>query len=113
MQELVRFYRTKNLLSFSTWDSISRLLINPEATFDHKTQEIARLMRHFPRRSFVLIGDSGEHDPEVYGHVRKEFGPQVQEIRIRDVIDDRTNNPSRFEAMTVIPAPTIGRPQHT
>jgi phosphatidate phosphatase APP1 len=70
-------------------------------------------MRHFPGRSFVLIGDSGEHDPEVYAHVRKEFGAQVQEIRIRDVIDDRTNNPSRLEGMTIIPAPTIGSAQHT
>jgi hypothetical protein len=104
---------TKDLLSLSTWDAISRLLINPDATFAHKTQEISRLMRHFPGRSFVLIGDSGEHDPEVYAHVRKEFGAQVQEIRIRDVIDDRTNNPSRLEGMTIIPAPTIGSAQHT
>jgi hypothetical protein len=102
---------TKNLLSLSTWDAISRLLVNPDATFAHKTQEISQLMRRFPRRTFVLIGDSGEHDPEVYGHLREEFGRQVQDIRIRDVIDDRTNNPTRLEGMTVIPAPTIGRRQ--
>ena len=100
---------TKNLLSLSTWDAISRLLVNPDATFAHKKQEISQLMRHFPRRTFVLIGDSGEHDPEVYGHLREEFGMQVQEIRIRDVIDDRANNPTRLRGMTVIPAPTIGR----
>jgi len=102
---------TKNLLSLSTWEAISRLLVNPDATFAHKKQEISQLMRRFPRRSFVLIGDSGEHDPEVYDHLREEFGLQVQEIRIRDVIDDRTNNPTRLRGMTVIPAPTIGRMQ--
>ena len=104
---------TKDLLSISTWNAISRLLINPDATFLHKTAEIAQLMRRFPRRSFVLIGDSGEHDPEVYSHLRKQFSSQVQEIRIRDVIDARTNNPARLEGMTVIPAPTIGQQQQT
>ncbi len=63
-----------HLLSLSTWDAISHLLVNPNATFAHKKHEISQLMRRFPRRSFVLIGDSGEHDPEVYGHLREEFG---------------------------------------
>ena len=104
----------KHVPEFSTWDAISRLLINPDATFVHKEQEISQLMRRFPRRKFVLIGDSGERDPDVYRHLRQQFGEQVQEIRIRDVIDDRTKNPSRLAGMTVVarahdrPAPLRG-----
>lgn len=99
----------KNLLSLSTWDSVERLLLNPDATVDHKVAEISTLMRRFPGRRFVLVGDSGEKDPEVYRAVRATFGAQVQEIRIRDVVGDRVANPARLEHMTVIEAPTIER----
>ncbi len=42
-------------------------------------------MKQFPERDFILIGDSGEHDPEVYATVLKEFKTQVKKIYIRKV----------------------------
>jgi len=80
--------------------------VQPDGTVQHKQFEIARIMRRFPGRRFVLIGDSGEHDPEVYRRVKEEFGAQVQEIIIRDVTNSRTLAPARLSGMTIVEAPT-------
>jgi hypothetical protein len=97
----------KHLFSTHTWDALARLVLNPDATFDHKVTEISTLMQRFPQRKFILIGDSGEQDPEIYQHLKSKFGAQVQEIRIRDVVNARTQTPARLAAMTIIPAATV------
>jgi hypothetical protein len=53
------------------------------AQHKYKPELIAKILSDFPRRRFVLVGDSGEQDPEIYGalaHVHKE---QVARILIR------------------------------
>ena len=42
-------------------------------------------MHRLPGRRFVLIGDSGELDPEVFAEIRGLFPTQVKRIVIRDV----------------------------
>ena len=51
----------------------------------YKQPILAGLLSQFPRRRFVLVGDSGEQDPEVYGAIYREFPTQVTAIHIRDV----------------------------
>ncbi len=46
---------------------------------------ISSLLRMFPRRQFVLVGDSGESDPEIYGAIARRFPEQVRKIYIRDL----------------------------
>jgi hypothetical protein len=55
---------------------------NPE---NYKVETIAPLLRQFPQRRFVLVGDSGERDPEAYATLAREFPAQVKAIFIRDV----------------------------
>ena len=74
----------KDLTELSTWESL-HALTPPDATKDFKVGEISKLMRRFPRRTFTLIGDSGEQDPEAFSTVREQFGSQVTEIYIRHV----------------------------
>lgn len=59
------------------------------STFAHKVAAIGDLMREFPRRRYVLVGDSGEKDPEVYGELARQFPTQVAAIHIRDVPAER------------------------
>jgi phosphatidate phosphatase APP1 len=61
-------------------------------------------MEKFPERSFILIGDSGEKDPEVYHRIQTLFPRQVQEIRIRDVVNARELQPERLAGTIIIPA---------
>ncbi len=77
-----------------------------QATFDQKISQITTLLNRFPGRDFVLIGDSGEKDPEVFRKIRQEFPSQIREIIIRVVTDDSANDPYRLDGMTKIPADT-------
>ncbi len=52
---------------------------------DHKLGIIRRLLRTYPELPFVLIGDSGEEDPEIYRQAVREHPGRVRAIYIRDV----------------------------
>jgi phosphatidate phosphatase APP1 len=72
------------------------------ATVDQKNTQITRLLNRFPDRTFTLIGDSGEHDPEIFAAIKSKYPQQVVEIRIRDVVEAATHKPGRLQGMTVI-----------
>jgi hypothetical protein len=80
-----------NLVSFAVGGDL--------ATLDQKVRQITDLLLHLPRRKFILVGDSGERDPEVYRAIRELFPGQVREIRIRDVLGQR------LDGMQVISEP--------
>ena len=52
---------------------------------DHKRLLIEAMMRLYTDMPFVLIGDSGQHDPEVYRRIVERFGGRVRAVYIRDV----------------------------
>ena len=54
----------------------------------HKTVQIEHIMRLCPKLPFVLIGDSGQKDPEIYLQVLKDYPNRVKAIYIRDVTTD-------------------------
>jgi phosphatidate phosphatase APP1 len=61
----------------------------------HKLACIESILQAYPQLPFVLIGDSGEHDPEIYSEVVRRFPQRVRVIYIRSVDPD----PSRIEAI--------------
>lgn len=63
-------------------ESFATLVAGPEK---HKLAVIGALLREFPQRQFLLIGDSGERDPEIYGELARLYPGQVVGIWIRDV----------------------------
>ncbi len=56
----------------------------------YKTSTIAALIQRFPERKFLLIGDSGEKDPEVYDEIRRRFSAQILGILIRIPPEQKT-----------------------
>jgi phosphatidate phosphatase APP1 len=46
---------------------------------------IAGMIDRMPQRKFVLIGDSGERDPEIYAKLASKFPYQVRHVLIRDL----------------------------
>jgi len=48
-----------------------------------KRRLITPIMKRFPKRKFILVGDSGEKDPEVYAEFAREYPDQVKAIFIR------------------------------
>lgn len=55
---------------------------------DHKTAQIARILNTYPDLPFILIGDSGQHDPEIYRDIVKAFPDRIKAAYIRDVSQD-------------------------
>jgi phosphatidate phosphatase APP1 len=51
----------------------------------HKLGAIRTLLATYPDLTFVLIGDSGERDPEIYRQIVQEYPGRVRAIYIRDV----------------------------
>lgn len=54
-----------------------------EGSDDHKPRTIEKLLHLYPQREFVLVGDSGEHDPEFYGAIARKFPDRIRRILIR------------------------------
>jgi len=52
---------------------------------EYKVETIAAIVERYPGHSFTLIGDAGEHDPEVYAEIFSRYTAQVEAIMIRDV----------------------------
>ena len=86
---------TRSLLIDSICGSLGR-------TYAHKVEQITSLMERFPEREFILVGDSGELDVEVYRRIKQLFGARVREVWIRDVVNDEAVNSFRFEGVTTI-----------
>jgi phosphatidate phosphatase APP1 len=76
--------------------------LGPSTMKDYKQPLIRALMKRVST-PVVLIGDSGEHDPEVYRQMRQEFPGRVKAIFIRDA--GHAEDPRRFEGMTLFTAP--------
>ena len=72
------------------------------ATVEQKYKQLLTLVDHFPLRQFLLIGDSGERDPEIFQRIREARAQQIKEIRIRDVVNARQYAPERLDGMSII-----------
>ena len=62
---------------------------------NHKLGKIELILSFYPDMQFVLNGDSGEQDPEIYAEVVRRHPKSVRVIYIRNVNPD----PTRIEAL--------------
>lgn len=51
----------------------------------HKLSAIKRLLETYPALPFILIGDSGQEDPEIYSEVVRTYPERILAIYIRDI----------------------------
>jgi phosphatidate phosphatase APP1 len=51
----------------------------------HKRKAIEEILTTYPKLQFVLSGDSGEQDPEIYAEIMRRFPARVRAIYIRSV----------------------------
>ena len=52
---------------------------------EHKKRELRRLASTFPNIQWILVGDDGQHDPEIYAEFAREFPKNVALIAIRSL----------------------------
>ena len=86
---LLREFRWKD-------ESFFNLFTRPDV---YKTGAIEDLLRRFPKRRFVLVGDAGERDPEIYAGLARQHPEQIARIVIRDMTG-ATAQSERYEKQT-------------
>ena len=52
---------------------------------EHKLDKINRILSYYDHLQFVLIGDSGQHDPELYYEAIKSYPDRIAAVYIRNV----------------------------
>ncbi|GGY82724.1 App1 family protein [Marinobacter zhanjiangensis] len=87
--EMFRLHRIPNgpILILREW-GMKRGSLLPRRARDHKLDAIRHVLDLYHSMSFVLVGDSGQHDPEVYSRVLQEYPGRILAIYIRDVSAD-------------------------
>jgi len=64
----------------------SKFIAGPHIT--HKVDQIRNIIKTYPELAFILIGDSGQDDAEIYASIASEFPDQILSCYIRDVSGD-------------------------
>lgn len=97
--------RIRGFLNRHAFPFMGLLLRNlgPSTLSNYKQPRIRELLRALPQRA-ILVGDSGEKDPEIYAEIRKEVPDRVLDIYIRRV-PGAAETPGRFEGMQVFSDP--------
>lgn len=54
-----------------------------------KQHEIINILKTYPKLSFILIGDSGEHDPDIYIEIAEAHPERILAIYLRNVKQKR------------------------
>lgn len=57
----------------------------PKPKLPHKQSEILSLLKMYPEMNFILIGDSGEKDADIYTKIAREFPGRILAIYLRNV----------------------------
>lgn len=63
----------------------------------YKRDLVAKILTDFPQRRFILVGDSSEHDAEIYGALARKHPQQVVRIFIRQVASTEASD-ARYKA---------------
>ena len=57
-------------------------------TFTYKTEKIEQILNQLPTVRFILVGDDGEKDPEIYDEIRQHYPDRIEAVWIRHVHPD-------------------------
>jgi len=82
---------------FELWGIDTSMFNLIRSPFSFKTKTIESIFRDFPRRHFVLVGDSSEKDPEIYGDLLRRFPLRIICVVIRSV-SERPMTDDRLQA---------------
>ncbi|CAN5646909.1 App1 family protein [soil metagenome] len=94
---LIEFMRKHNIPFGPLFlkDFGSHTIFNSGDHAGHKLENITHILETFRHLPFVLIGDSGEKDPEIYRKIIEQFPNRIRAVYIRNV----NPHPERIESV--------------
>lgn len=87
----------------------------------HKLDAIRRILDTYPELPFILVGDSGQKDPEIYREVVHDYRGRILAVYIRDVsadplrsrrIQELASEVHQVGSALVLTDDTLGAAQH-
>ncbi|TVQ08654.1 MAG: DUF2183 domain-containing protein [Leptolyngbya sp. DLM2.Bin27] len=66
---------------------------------DHKSDEIEPILEKYPDLPFILIGDSGQKDPEIYTQIVHDYPGRIACIYIRNIPKENPERQQELEAL--------------
>lgn len=66
--------------------------------FEAKVARIESIIADHPQRDYILVGDTGERDPEVYAVIASAHPDRVKRVLLRNVTDESLDN-NRLSAL--------------
>ncbi len=90
-----------HLLAFRLRDHLMRKILMMRRS--GKGSVIKNILQMYPERRFILVGDSGEADPEIYAQAAQRFPRQVARVFIREVAGPRHCEKRFLKAFRNIP----------
>lgn len=68
-----------------------------------KPAAVKAILNRYPNRKFVLVGDSGEQDAQVYAQIARQHPTQIVKILIRNVHASKTLNQELADVFAGLP----------
>jgi len=65
----------------------------------HKIEQIGPIFERFPHLPFILIGDTGQKDAEIYHYLAETYPDRILAIYLRDVTPNNTKRHQELEAI--------------
>lgn len=93
--------RIENFLSYNGFPfgsidlkriGFSKNVDNPVQQMDYKLEKLRILFDTYPNKKFILFGDNGEKDPEIYREISRKYPNKVIAIYINNVTGDNKNS---------------------
>jgi phosphatidate phosphatase APP1 len=86
--DFMEIYNIPKGVLFLTDAGIDREKFITSGHRNHKISAIEKLIELYPNLPFILIGDSGQKDAEIYADIVRDYPGHVAAIYIRDVTHD-------------------------
>jgi len=91
-----------NLKTFRIKDETFFSLFSSQVKY--KKPIIEKFFKQYPDRRFILVGDGGEQDPEIFAEIAKKYSSQVLHIFIRDLAPAAENSERYLSSFSDIPS---------
>jgi len=110
----------KGPLMLRDWD-IGWSSLSSARHSEHKGAIIKNILELYPHLDVILIGDSGQHDPEIYRQAVADFPNRIKAIYIRDVTRNAERSASvqrladevhAAQSVLVLAEDTLGAAKH-
>jgi phosphatidate phosphatase APP1 len=77
-------------------ESFFNIMATPE---EGKIPTITTLLETYPERQFILVGDSGEKDPDIYATIARKYPGRIIKIYIHNVTGDKPRIETIFKGL--------------